>query len=295
MARLFDKSSSQRLQVDFSGVTAVPLSFSFLMYPTLDDDVLQTAFCIINKDVSGDWWEATYTAPAPDNRTIIETRNQGTSQGVYVPGTKMNTWNHVAFVSPASNAHQAYLDNVKSAPGTTDVTPSGVNSIGIGAEADNSPGEFFNGGVAEVGVWNAALTDAEIALLYMRYSPLLVRPQNLVFYAPLTYHSKDFDIVGRLNMTAYNSPSWMEHPSGMIYPEPMPAMIGSQLPYFWTLPVAEEEIVESTVQLDTLSAIFSAEALSVSIDGGTEFPFSDDWTGADDAIWNATKWTTVAG
>jgi hypothetical protein len=31
------------------------------------------------------------------------------------------------------------------------------------------------------------------------------------------------------------------------------------------------------------------------LDAGTEFPFSDDWTGADFAEWNMAKWTTVAG
>lgn len=43
----------------------------------------------------------------------------------------------------------------------------------------------FDGRVAEVGIWSVALDDAEIAVLAAGYAPPCVRPQSLVFYAPL--------------------------------------------------------------------------------------------------------------
>jgi hypothetical protein len=46
-------------------------------------------------------------------------------------------------------------------------------------------GNFFNGLVAEVGVWNAALTAAEVASLADGMTCDKVRPQSLVFYAPI--------------------------------------------------------------------------------------------------------------
>jgi hypothetical protein len=40
-------------------------------------------------------------------------------------------------------------------------------------------------------VWNAALTDAEVAILATGFSPKKVRPQSLVFYAPLVREVRD--------------------------------------------------------------------------------------------------------
>ena len=47
------------------------------------------------------------------------------------------------------------------------------------------------------------------------YSPLFVRPQNLVFYAPLVREA--VDIVGGVALTPTNSPTISVHPP-IIYP-----------------------------------------------------------------------------
>ena len=44
---------------------------------------------------------------------------------------------------------------------------------------------YCDGSLAEAAIWNAALSDAEVAALATGVSPLLVRPGSLVFYAPL--------------------------------------------------------------------------------------------------------------
>jgi hypothetical protein len=51
---------------------------------------------------------------------------------------------------------------------------------------DGTPlSELQDGRTAEVGIWNAALTAAEIASLAKGMTPDKIRPQSLVFYAPL--------------------------------------------------------------------------------------------------------------
>jgi hypothetical protein len=74
--------------------------------------------------------------------------------------------------------------------GVTDATASSNRSIQdttdnfvIGnGQANAFP---FDGRIAEVALWNVALTAAEIAALAKGVSPLLVRPKNLAAYYPL--------------------------------------------------------------------------------------------------------------
>jgi hypothetical protein len=55
----------------------------------------------------------------------------------------------------------------------------------------------MDGPLAEAAMWDILLTAAEWDILGKRYSPLLVRPQNLVFYAPLFgNYSPEIDVVG---------------------------------------------------------------------------------------------------
>ncbi len=67
---------------------------------------------------------------------------------------------------------------------------------------------------AEVGIWNAALTAAEVAALAKGMTCDKVRPQSLVFYAPLV---RDLvDQKGGLTITNNNGATVANHPR--IYP-----------------------------------------------------------------------------
>jgi len=67
---------------------------------------------------------------------------------------------------------------------------------------------------AEVGIWNAALTAAEVAALAKGVTCDQIRPQSLVFYAPLV---RDLvDQKGGLTITNNNGATIANHPR--IYP-----------------------------------------------------------------------------
>lgn len=80
-------------------------------------------------------------------------------------------------------------------------------SIGYRYPGDVYP---FNGYVAECALWNTALTDAEIESLAKGFSPRRIRPQSLVFYAPLLRNLQD--LRQGLALTAVNSPTVASHP-----------------------------------------------------------------------------------
>lgn len=66
------------------------------------------------------------------------------------------------------------------------------------------------GDLADISAWNVALTGAEIASLAKGFSPRRIRPQSLVFYAPLLRNLQD--LRQGLALTAVNSPTVANHP-----------------------------------------------------------------------------------
>jgi hypothetical protein len=86
---------------------------------------------------------------------------------------------------------------------------SDADSVLIGARWNNSL-IFHAGSIAEVGIWNAALTAAEIASLAKGMTCDKIRPQSLVFYAPLV---RDLiDAKGGLTITNNNGATVANHP-----------------------------------------------------------------------------------
>ena len=86
---------------------------------------------------------------------------------------------------------------------------SDADSVVIGARWNNSL-LFHSGSAAEVGIWNVALTADEIASLAKGMTCDKIRPQSLVFYAPLV---RDLiDAKGGLTITNNNGATVADHP-----------------------------------------------------------------------------------
>lgn len=101
-------------------------------------------------------------------------------------GYSANTWQHACAVFSAANARAAFLNGTNKGTNTTSRTPSGVDVTTVGAlNGGGSHTIFMSGLIAEVAIWSSALTDTEVALLALGYSPILISPQSLAFYAPL--------------------------------------------------------------------------------------------------------------
>ena len=121
-----------------------------------------------------------------------------------------NTWIHAAGVLSANNNRTVYANGVAGAANTTTVNPSNINTLRIGTRYfSGSLGAYMNGQVAEVGIWNAALTAAEIASLAKGMTCDKVRPQSLVFYAPLVRDLQD--VKGGLTITNNNAATVANH------------------------------------------------------------------------------------
>lgn len=97
-----------------------------------------------------------------------------------------NTWNMATAVCSSSTSRTIYLNNANATVSTTNRVPTLPTRIMMGAQWNGSvvtPNML--GDIAEVGIWNQALSTQDIASLYRGTKPSYVKPQNLKNYYPL--------------------------------------------------------------------------------------------------------------
>jgi hypothetical protein len=206
MAYDFVAASSQYLSTSSTPVTAAPVTIAsraFLpqtnttcVLVAVNNNAAQSRVTLAANNV------AQTTFGAIDNAGV----GGAAAQGTYTT----NTWYSFAGKTASAASRFAYLDGAVGSEDTSSVTLTGLNVIYIGARYSTSLGAFLNGQAAETAIWNVALTDAEIASLAKGFKPTRVRPQSLVFYAPLIRDLQDTR--GGLAITNNNSATVADHP-----------------------------------------------------------------------------------
>jgi len=139
-------------------------------------------------------------------------RNGNTDEATSTSGFTVGTWHHGCAVFTSLSSRTVYLDGGSSATNTTLLQSrlQTIDKTAVGCLGRSTNAAFYNGQVAEVGIWNAALTAAEIASLARGMTCDKVRPQSLVFYAPLVRDLTDQK--GGLTITNNNSATVANHP-----------------------------------------------------------------------------------
>ena len=148
----------------------------------------------------------------------LSTNGTFQSANVLTGSTAIGTdWSHIAGVVTPNVRQEIFLNANSAAVKTSGVLASihsGTAPLWIGAQFLIGTSTIFDGLIAEVGIWNAALTTAEVASLAKGMSCDKVRPQSLVFYAPLVREL--IDQKGGLTITNNNGATAATHPR--IYP-----------------------------------------------------------------------------
>lgn len=103
-----------------------------------------------------------------------------------------NTWQHAAAVFTTDTDRDVYINGGSkgSAAGTEVVAPS-INRTGIGCLYRQSITYYMSGKIAEVAIWDIALTQAEIAQLAGGATPTTIQSGNLLAYWPLLSDGTD--------------------------------------------------------------------------------------------------------
>lgn len=134
-------------------------------------------------------------------------------QPVATVGHTINTWQHQCTRQSNLSSRDVYLNGGSKGSNTTTLSAAiVVDRIALAAEwnTSNVLTGFLGGRLAEAAIWSAALDEAEIGSLAKGFSPTRVRPQSLVFYAPLVRNIADYRSATAL--TNNNAATAYEHP-----------------------------------------------------------------------------------
>lgn len=125
----------------------------------------------------------------------------------------LNTWEHVAGRKDGTGASAlaVFLNGSKTTGSSNRSMQNLSGNLFFGTWAVG--GNAFDGKLAEVAIWDAALSDDEIASLAKGFSALLVRPQSLQGYWPIIGNaSPEPDLRNGNNATLTGSPTAFPHP-----------------------------------------------------------------------------------
>ena len=183
-------------------VTGIPATVSFWFNPDTSSSTSLINIC---------------NASGQDGLRIIHLTSAGVRATSVVGGvgtaadstTSVNvgSWNHVCAIFASTTSRTIYLNGGGQATNTVSSSPASFNRFHIGSRRINSVTDtFFNGLMAEIGIWNVALTADEVRSLNKGTSCRLIRPRSLVFYAPLIRQLLDYSKTN-LSLSIFGSAS----------------------------------------------------------------------------------------
>lgn len=181
---------------DFTGVNTKYLSGPISLAPPFtvacwgrQDAVVSsknTVFYIGDSASDLNFWQLYTDNSSPPKMGIIM-RDGGTFSGnlsaLTAPLGQLNLYGMTVPASPA-NCY-AWINGTQSAGISNGVAPSAPNILGLGCTVGTTKQQPWDGGIAEVAVWNVLLTTDDWAQLADGISPDQVKRANLVFYRAL--------------------------------------------------------------------------------------------------------------
>lgn len=222
MARAFDDAATQDIEIASAILTAVPISMSAWFN---SDDIGAHQVLIGLTDFSVVTQYILLIAAGLTGGDPVQAIKEGAGSVTASTSTgfSANTWHHAAGVFAAVADTRVYIDGGSKGTSAVASTPSGLDTTTLGS-LRRSAGSLWHmsGRIAEAAIWNIALSDAEVAVLAEGYSPLLVHPQNLVFYAPLVREL--VEPIGGVTLT--NAGSTVGDHCRVLYPPP-PSLIAT--------------------------------------------------------------------
>jgi len=202
-ARTFNGSSHYHT---FSSTQTQPVTIACWFKPT-STTVTQIPVCIGHSGTSRGFYLIYRAGDAGKPLGAVILSDGGSGEGVFTPGPSTSVWTHITGVYASTTSRYCYMNGVAGSENTSSTSNPSTQVFEIG-RLFNAAG-YLNGAVADVGVWNVALTADEVAALAKGVSPLLIRPSALVHYAPLV--REVIDLKGRVP-SAGTSTATDDHP-----------------------------------------------------------------------------------
>jgi hypothetical protein len=114
---------------------------------------------------------------------VVATAANTTARSATAGTFTTNTWTMATGVFTSNTSRTAYKDAVSGSANTATATTSSPTVFTVGG--NNGSPNCYDATLAEVAMWDVALTAAEITSLYRGVLSTKIRPQNLLVYMPL--------------------------------------------------------------------------------------------------------------
>ena len=211
--RQFDRLSSRYGQMTLAQPIDEPLTIAVWARPAL----ITQQICAVGLGASTNAVERIelgfFGAIASDPVISYSVSSAGTFAGPSSGAFVASTWQLAVAIHESSTLRKlrfggAWFTN------TTAVTLQGLDIVYVGTRKNTTLGNYWDGQLAEAAVWTVALTPDEVTSLESGAAPYLIRPQSLLFYAPMTGRetATEINIVGPIIGMSNSPPASTEHP-----------------------------------------------------------------------------------
>lgn len=184
MSRAFVRANSDYLNFASAPASGTPLTIACWAQRDLDATALVLAAIGVN-DTSGNYHHIEINT---DGRCRARTSNNGSNVSAFSgsgSGVALDTWAHFAGVFTSATSRAAFINGGSKGTNSSSSTPTGTfNGVAIGRTMAGTR-NYHSGLLAEVAIWDIALSDAEVATLATGVKANTVQSGNLVFYAPI--------------------------------------------------------------------------------------------------------------
>jgi hypothetical protein len=204
--------ASQYLSVLSAPVTDAPITMSIIGRSS-NNASQQFIFALGNSTVSSGQFIATVYAGDVSGDPVSVFLSEATlnARANSTTSYTLNTFENVVALFTSTTSRTVYLNGGNNPTANTDSRqPTGIDRLSIGALLRSTVAAYLSGQGAEAAIWSVALSDAEIASLAKGFKPYRIRPQSLVFYAPLIREL--IDVKGALAITNNNTATVERHP-----------------------------------------------------------------------------------
>lgn len=223
MARSFVAGSSQYGDTASTPISAYPFSMS-VWVKTNAPSATQEAFAMSSSASNNPLAAIRVRGDLTDDIVEWLVRNNASTSGTPISsgpsgGAGGNVWTLVTCVATSVTSRSIFINGANKVTNTTDLTGAwSPTKLCCAALARTTVGNYSTIELAELAVWNAALSDAEVASLFVSSqtgkNPSEVLTGNCVGYWPfLGTTSPEPDSIGGIDFTLYNSPSQSTHPT----------------------------------------------------------------------------------
>lgn len=212
MARSFASASSQYTSWSGNASTSLTVSAWFRL----------GSFCSIGSGRNSSSTLRYYDISLDTSGAYASWRSGANEQkSTYATSVSTGVWHNVVGFLEASANLQVWLNGNAASTANASGIAAGQGFFEIGRRHGNTANiTYSDGDIAEVGVWQGALSAGEIASLAAGFSPLLVNQKNLINYWPLQEASSSADplaFIANYPQTQSGSPGVTDHPR-IIYP-----------------------------------------------------------------------------